>query len=126
MAESKTTVVNEKTSNSSDANSTSSADKNGADGHIEQIHTNERVSSHAHYYEKDGLRTYGDGEDHDHEPPVSEPQCLRLGCYSPVLIDDREEAIGTGRSGISVDWLPDTRLSPWWHSSNYLCRHRRS
>jgi hypothetical protein len=23
------------------------------------------------YYEKDGLRTYGDGQDHDHTPPVS-------------------------------------------------------
>ena len=23
------------------------------------------------YYEKDGLRTYGDDADHDHEPPVS-------------------------------------------------------
>lgn len=23
------------------------------------------------YYEKGGLRTYGDGEDHDHEPPVT-------------------------------------------------------
>ena len=34
------------------------------------IHTNERVPGHSNYYEKDGLRTYGDNEDHDHEPPV--------------------------------------------------------
>lgn len=39
--------------------------------HIEQVHTNERVPGHPGYYEKDGLRTYGDDEDHDHEPPVS-------------------------------------------------------
>ena len=39
--------------------------------HIEVIHTNERVPGHPNYYEKDGLRTYGDDEDHDHEPPVS-------------------------------------------------------
>ena len=34
------------------------------------IHTNERVPGNTHYYEKNGLRTYGDDEDHDHEPPV--------------------------------------------------------
>lgn len=33
--------------------------------HIEQI------EGHPGLYEKDGLRIYGDGEDHDHEPPVS-------------------------------------------------------
>lgn len=37
---------------------------------LENIHTNERVPGHDNYYEKDGLRTYGDGQDHDHEPPV--------------------------------------------------------
>jgi hypothetical protein len=39
--------------------------------HVEQIKTHDRVPGHSNYYEKDGLRTYGDGEDHDHEPPVS-------------------------------------------------------
>jgi len=39
---------------------------------VEPIHTNERVPGHPGYYEKDGLRTYGDDEDHDHEPPVSD------------------------------------------------------
>lgn len=38
---------------------------------IETVHTNERVPGHANYYEKDGLRTYGDEEDHDHEPRAS-------------------------------------------------------
>ena len=37
---------------------------------IENVHTNERVPGHLGYYEKGGLRTYGDEEDHDHEPPV--------------------------------------------------------
>ena len=41
--------------------------------HVETIHTNERVPGNTHYYEKDGLRTYGDDEDHDHEPPVCPP-----------------------------------------------------
>ncbi len=39
--------------------------------HIEQVHTNEKVPGHPGYYEKDGLRTYGDDENHDVEPPVS-------------------------------------------------------
>ena len=46
-------------------------DKKEPPTHIEQVHTNERVKGHPGYYEKDGLRTYGDDEDHDHEPPVS-------------------------------------------------------
>ena len=37
---------------------------------VETIHTNERVPGHPNYYEKGGLRTYGDDADHDHEPPV--------------------------------------------------------
>jgi hypothetical protein len=36
-----------------------------------RISTAEMVPGHENYYEKDGLRTYGDEEDHDHEPPVS-------------------------------------------------------
>jgi hypothetical protein len=39
--------------------------------HIEQIKPSERVEGHPGYHEKDGLRTYGDDQDHDHEPPVS-------------------------------------------------------
>ena len=38
---------------------------------LDVVHTNERVPGHPNYYEKDGLRTYGDEEDHDHEPPVA-------------------------------------------------------
>lgn len=41
-----------------------------ADHQIENVKTNERVPGHPAYYEKGGLRTYGDDEDHDHEPPV--------------------------------------------------------
>lgn len=46
--------------------------------HIEHIHTNERVPGHTNYYEKDGLRTYGDGEDHDHEPPMNFKRMMAL------------------------------------------------
>jgi hypothetical protein len=43
---------------------------NGSPDHLEVIRTVSRVPGNTHYYEKDGLRTYGDNEDHDHEPPV--------------------------------------------------------
>ncbi|KAL9081099.1 MAG: hypothetical protein Q9157_000304 [Trypethelium eluteriae] len=46
--------------------------------HVEQIKTRERVPGHANYYEKDGLRTYGDDEDHDHEPPMTTARILSL------------------------------------------------
>ncbi|KAK5115393.1 hypothetical protein LTR85_009853 [Meristemomyces frigidus] len=46
--------------------------------HVEQIHTNERVPGHTNYYEKDGLRTYGDDEDHDHEPPMTFKRFMSL------------------------------------------------
>lgn len=39
--------------------------ENSHTNELEIIHTNERVATHAQYYEKDGLRTEGDGEDHD-------------------------------------------------------------
>lgn len=39
--------------------------------HIENIRTISRVPGNDHYHEKNGLRTYGDDEDHNHEPPVS-------------------------------------------------------
>lgn len=60
-------VVHDTSSHSSDV--AVDPEKATNDTQIEQIHTNERVPGHQ-YYEKNGLRTYGDGEDHDHEPPV--------------------------------------------------------
>lgn len=37
----------------------------------EAVHSDERSPAQKNYHEKDGLRTYGDDADHDHEPPVS-------------------------------------------------------
>jgi hypothetical protein len=39
--------------------------------HLEAIRTVSRIPGNDHYYEKDGLRTYGDNEDHEHEPAAS-------------------------------------------------------
>ena len=58
--------------------SSSEASPTGEKSHaLEAVRTNERVPGHRNYYEKDGLRTYGDDEDHDHEPPV---RIIGLGC----------------------------------------------
>lgn len=46
--------------------------------HIEEIHTNERVPGHTNYYEKNGLRTYGDEADHDHPKPMSFARMMSL------------------------------------------------
>jgi len=46
--------------------------------HVERIVTHDRVPGHENYYEKNGLRTYGDGEDHEHEPPMSFKRLMSL------------------------------------------------
>ena len=51
--------------------STSPVEKRAVSSEVETVSSNERVPGHPAYYEKNGLRTYGDNEDHDHEPPVS-------------------------------------------------------
>ncbi|OCK84723.1 MFS multidrug transporter-like protein [Lepidopterella palustris CBS 459.81] len=45
---------------------------------IENIPTHDRVPGHSNYYEKDGLRTYGDDLDHDHEPPMTTKRFMSL------------------------------------------------
>lgn len=60
--------------NDSDPSMETSTEKEvnaGEAQHLETIRAVSRVPGNNHYYEKDGLRTYGDDEDHDHEPPVS-------------------------------------------------------
>ncbi|KAI9049824.1 hypothetical protein LZ554_005974 [Drepanopeziza brunnea f. sp. 'monogermtubi'] len=46
--------------------------------HVVHVATHDRVPGHENYYEKNGLRTYGDGEDHDHEPPMSPKRMMSL------------------------------------------------
>lgn len=59
--------------------SSSPVEPKAVDSQVEAIHTNERVPGHPAYFEKDGLRTYGDAEDHDHEPRVRGPLCHSTG-----------------------------------------------
>ena len=53
-------------------------EKNQIGEHLENVKTYEKVPGHTNYYEKDGLRTYGDDEDHDHEPPMSFRRIMSL------------------------------------------------
>ena len=78
---------------------------------IETIHTNERIPGHPAYYEKNGLRTYGDDEDHDHEPPVR----LSLLLYQSVLMlinhsDVHTPVVELDCHGFHLDWQPNPRL----------------
>ncbi|KAL8859818.1 MAG: hypothetical protein Q9178_003650 [Gyalolechia marmorata] len=45
---------------------------------LEAVGTKDHVPGHHDNYEKDGLRTYGDDEDHDHEPPMSFNRIMSL------------------------------------------------
>ena len=52
--------------------------RNEAGEHLEVIRTISRVPDNPNYYEKNGLRTEGDGMDHEHYNPVRR---LRRKCY---------------------------------------------
>ncbi|OQN97080.1 hypothetical protein B0A48_16884 [Cryoendolithus antarcticus] len=65
-------------SDSSQASDRSPAREKTTMSHIEQVHTNERVPGHPNYYEKNGVRTYGDGMDHDAEPKMSFQRMMSL------------------------------------------------
>lgn len=45
---------------------------------IEPIRTISRVPGNPNYYEKNGLRTYGDGQEHEVEPPMSWTRIMAL------------------------------------------------
>lgn len=54
----------EENRSSSEDKSTNEMTEKEKQEELETIHTNERVGSHENYYEKGGLRTEGDGQDH--------------------------------------------------------------
>ncbi|KAF2722191.1 MFS general substrate transporter [Polychaeton citri CBS 116435] len=58
------------------SNSSPTGEKAGME-HVEQVHTNERVDN-PNYYEKDGLRTEGDGQDHS-------PQKISLRTFMALV-----------------------------------------
>ncbi|CZT08117.1 related to potential drug facilitator PEP5 [Rhynchosporium graminicola] len=50
----------------------------GSKIHIEAVRTVSKLPGNDHYYEKEGLRIYGDGEDHEHEPPMTFNRMMSL------------------------------------------------
>lgn len=99
----------------------------GATEHIEQVHTNERVPGHENYYEKNGLRTYGDDADHDHAPKMTFKRMMSLiamafceCCHLPNLCERTDSELG------SVDRITDSRIPLRWCPTIRLPRHWRS
>jgi hypothetical protein len=93
--------------------STPPSEKHPTAEHAERIATHDRVPGHENYYEKDGLRTYGDGEDHDHEPPVrSENSRLLDRAY--IVPDVLPPYHGLDSHGIYLDWIANSRLHIWF------------
>lgn len=72
--------------------SSSPVEEKDVSSQIKAVNTNERVPGHHAYYEKDGLRTYGDGEDHDHEPQVQDLSYHSSG----ILADDWKRCLSGG------------------------------
>ena len=60
-------------SHSSSSHSAEATPEKATEAGVENVHTNERIPGQPNYYEKGGLRTYGDNEDHEHEPKVRFP-----------------------------------------------------
>ncbi len=92
----------------------SDPEKPVAVNHIEHIATHDKVPGHHNYYEKDGLRTYGDGEDHDHEPPVRSLPMRCLSSSNRDFADDLPSHAFLDRNGISMDRVTDSCLHLWY------------
>jgi hypothetical protein len=75
------------------------------DGHVEVVRTISRVPGNPHYYEKDGLRTYGDDEDHDHEAPVRPALAAtdRNSMLIRIVADEHSQIDVTNCHGFLVD-----------------------
>ena len=71
-------ITNESDSPPASSDRSPDAEKGTGMDQVEVVHTNERIPGHPNYYEKGGLRTYGDGEDHDHEPPMTFRRAMSL------------------------------------------------
>jgi hypothetical protein len=88
--------------------------------HVEHIATHDQVPGHDNYYEKNGLRTYGDGEDHDHEPPVSEVPVENSAALCSHELDVIQEINVSYRHGLHLDWVSNTCLHLRSHPSLHL------
>ena len=65
-----TEMTHEHESSSSLDREATTSEKEVTGNGVEPIRTISRVPGNPNYYEKDGLRTYGDGQEHDAPMPV--------------------------------------------------------
>jgi hypothetical protein len=79
---------------------------------VERIASHDRVPGHENYHEKNGLRTYGDGEDHDHEPPVSSTTAI-LSTVTYTFAAVLQKIYVFDGNGFSLDWIADSCLYIW-------------
>ncbi|SRR6266480_1943909 len=77
------------------------------DAVADHISAREKVPGRTNYYEKDGLRTYGDNEDHDHEPRMTFRRFDVARCY-----------------GVALDWKPNPSLPLRRGSAIHIPRYR--
>jgi hypothetical protein len=85
--------------------------------HVEQVHTNERVPGHPNYYEKDGLRTQGDGIDHEAEPKMTFARMMSLIAMAFCKLFVRVCSFRPQLTKLymySVDRIPNPGLSLRW------------
>jgi hypothetical protein len=66
----------------SDLDSTQTPDEKGS-AHLEMIQSDVHPLE---YYDENGIRIYGDGMDHDHEPPVRHIFFLCVYVEEPIVI----------------------------------------
>lgn len=98
----------------SSQDSSSPVEEKAGGSQVDAVHTNELVPGHPAYYEKDGLRTYGDDEDHDHEPRVRCSLYNSIGQPLIIGLDVFQKSHVPDCYGIPLDRLPNPRLHFWY------------
>lgn len=86
-----------------------------------QLDSKERIPGHPNYFEQNGLRTYGDDQDHNHEPPVRALTDVRSQWLMGFVAVFLEVHVLAGH-GLSLDWLPTPHLPIWYVAWGTSCR----
>lgn len=92
---------------------------------LDPVKTRERVPGHQNYYEKDGLRTYGDEEDHDHEPPWTFSRVMSIVAMAFLWTGSQVctwDSVSQQQLQPLIIEIQDTCVSLRRHSTIYLCR----
>ncbi len=89
-------------------------EKDNTHRHVEVQATERRGEDRPELYEKNALRSYGDDEDHDHEPPVRctrrPPMPLLQHSGADFSVDVPPQDHELGSHGFPLDWQSNSRL----------------